>query len=67
MEQVINQFISEPLSPAEQMHMGVASQQSEERAKAEVIGSIVQLRKLRIREFRQTLMTLQGGSGKAGT
>ena len=49
------------------MHMGVASQQSEERAKAEVIGSIVQLRKLRFREFIQTLMTLQRGRGKAGT
>ena len=47
--------------------MGVASQQSEEGAKAEVIGSIVQLRKLRFREVGQTLMTLQGGRGKAGT
>lgn len=47
--------------------VAVASQQAGEGGKAEIIASIVQLKKLRFREFRETPGSPQEVSGQAGT
>ena len=49
------------------MLIAIVSQQAGEGGKAKIIGSIVQLKKLRFGEFKQTPTSLQGVSGQEGT
>ena len=68
-ERVINQCISEPLSPAghDKCTRVLPHSSQRRKPKQKLLVPLYSWEKLRFIEFRQTLMTLQGGSGKAGT